>query len=319
MDHHGLYMRAFEARQELFDLSDTDCFRLFNSAGDGFEGVTIDRYGDYVLIQLFDEARFNDRAGVVRDIIPALERIPLTIRGVLLKDRTLRRGNLDYTVVRRSVVIEGDAPPGNHVVRQNGLLASVDLVEGVNTGIFLDMREIRSRLAPAYPRGGAMLNLFSYTAMFSVQALACGMARSLNIDLSRAVLARAKANYALNDIPCDDRDFVCGDALQWMKRLEKRKEDYSFIVFDPPTFSRNRKKSFSVKQHYADALGIAVRLCMDGLVFTAINSHSVSQEEYRACHPGTWEPLFFAGESSDFPSQGRPYLKAGLWKSPGGR
>ncbi len=312
MNFADLFKRAFDARSDLFSPGDTDSFRLFNSSGDGFEGLAADIYGRYILVQLFEGRLFEIRNDIVDGLIRASAALPVSPEGFLLKDRTIQRGDLDYGDIRRSVLVEGHEPPPDYSVKQNGVSAYVDLVEGQSTGIFLDMREIRRDIAPLYPAGGSILNLFSYTGLFSVHALKNGMNRSLNVDLSKAVLQKAAANYRLNGLKFDDRDFIYGDALQWMKRLQKRGEVFSLVVFDPPTFSRNRKNTFSVKHDYPRALEAAAGLC-DRYVFTAVNSRSVSENEYLSYHPGSWKLAYFGNESADFRGQER-YLKAGLWE-----
>ena len=159
-----------------------------------------------------------------------------------------------------------------------------------------------------------MLNLFCYTGLFSVHALVCGVDSAINVDLSRTVLSRARDNYRLNGLECDDRDFIYGDALEWIKLFIKKKQVFDFAVFDPPTFARNRKKQFSVKRDYRaslEKLDQSVRA--GGLILTSVNSYSVSEKEYRSYHPDSWQLLMFANESSDFNNRGNPYLKVGLW------
>ena len=306
---------SFEKRTDLFGMDDTNCFRLFNSTGDGIEGLTIDVYGEYVLVQFFSHSLFAREHTLVPLLTDLVYSLPVRVRGMLLKNRVKLRGNHDFTDIRKSRLMKGEFPPGDYRVIQNGVLASVDLVEGQSTGIFLDMREIRQQIASLYPPGGRMLNLFCYTSIFSLHALKNGISRCINVDLSKAVLRKSMHNYTINDVPYDRRDFIHGDALQWMKRLEKRGERFSFLVFDPPTFSRNRKKTFSVKKDYALAMEIAQKLCPRGTVLSSVNSHSVTEKEYLSYHPRNWEPLFFGNESCDFPHGGGPYLKAGLWRT----
>jgi len=315
-------LSAFEKREGLLGLSDSNCCRLFNARGDGIDGLTLDRYGDYILIQFYDEALAEsvngkmELIGTAREaIMKALERLPVNIRGVLAKNRITVKGNQDFIDLRRSMLLDGELPQGDYTVRQNNILAGADLLEGQSTGIFLDMREIRSGLEPLYGEKNfsGMLNLFSYTALFSVHALKNGVPRAVNVDLSRTVLRRAMNNYRLNDIAVDDRDFIYGDALNWIKRLIKRGETYSIVVIDPPTFARGKKNSFSVRTDYENAIRSLEALAPGGYVLSAINSRFISKKQYISFHPAQWKLVTFSNESSDFPAGGEPYLKAGLW------
>ena len=306
---------ALEKRENLFKNKDTDCFRIFNSSGDGFEGLIIDFYAGYILIQYFNkhaESVVDKISQLIIKILPAFLSAP--IKGILSKSRML---NSDKSTPQwKSRVLEGVYDSAGVVVVQNGVKARVDLLNGQNTGIFLDMREIRDKLSSFYSSESIkrMLNLFSYTAIFSIHALKNGADSSINIDLSKNVLNRARMNYRLNDLRVDERDFIYGDAVDWIKRLNKRKELFDFIVFDPPTFARNKKGSFSVKKNYLDSLESIKPLVNDRFILTSVNSYSVTEEEYRSFHPVQWKLLMLGNESSDFIYKDKPYLKVGLWK-----
>ena len=308
---------ALEKREKLFKNENSNCFRIFNSSGDGFEGLTIDFYAGYILIQYFNKSAES----IVNRISQLLIKImPVPIKGILSKNRII---NSDKSVTQwksrilcRGELCSPDAKDGV-VVTQNGVNARVDLINGQNTGIFLDMRDIRDKLSSFYKSESIkrMLNLFSYTAIFSVHALKNSVDNSINIDLSKTVLNRAKINYHLNDLRVDERDFIYGDAIDWIKRLCKKKELFDFIVFDPPTFARNKKGNFSVKKNYLDSLESVKSLVKDGFILTSVNSYSVTEEEYRSFHPAQWKLLMLENESSDFVYKDNPYLKVGLWKT----
>jgi 23S rRNA (cytosine1962-C5)-methyltransferase len=308
-----LFSTAVGRRDMLFEDSETDCFRIFNTSGDGIDGLTADYYAGYILLQYFNAAA----KGAISKILPILvNSIPAPVKGVLSKNRmTPAKGDIPDEHWK-SVILYGDYPLDGVIVLQNGVRAGVDLVNGQNTGIFLDMREIRDKLNLFYKSESLnrMLNLFSYTALFSVHALKNGVKNAVNIDLSRGVLNRAKVNYELNGLKVDQRDFIYGDALDWTKQLSKKGVTFDFAVFDPPTFARNKKKNFSVKKDYSDSLQRVELLIDRGFILTSINSYTVTEHEYRSYHPENWELLMFGSESSDFVYNGNPYLKVGLWK-----
>ena len=315
-DFVKLFSKAIEGRLSLFDSSETDCFRLFNADGDGFDGITADYYSGYVLLQYFNAEAEENLKDALNGASSVYSSIPGGIRGILVKNRMNISGR-DYNDARRSEIVEGKYPDEGIIVSQNGIKARADLLYGQSTGVFLDMREIRS-LLPEYYREykiKSMLNLFCYTGLFSVHALASGIDSAVNVDLAKSVLARARDNYSLNNFSCDDRDFIYGDAIEWIKLFYKKKKHFDFAVFDPPTFARNRKKQFSVKRDYPSSLESLDKIIVNGgLILTSVNSYSVSEKEYKSYHPGSWQLLMFGNESADFVNRGNPYLKVGLWK-----
>jgi 23S rRNA (cytosine1962-C5)-methyltransferase len=314
MHLESLLSKAFEKRRELFALVDTNCFRLFNGDGDEISGLTIDLYGEFILIQYFSSDLAQYTGQILEYLKSAGNLLPVEPKGLLLKNRIKPAKTKDIRSARESELIGGSLPPPGYAVRQNGVEARVDLVSGQNTGVFLDMREVRDSLAGFYRTSDIMLNLFSYTALFSIHALRNGITGTVNVDLSKRVLSRAKENYRLNGLSIDERDFLYGDARDWIRIFRKKSRMFSFIVFDPPTFSRNRLGNFSSSRHYQDYLSLLEPLVSDGYVLTSVNSYSISVDLYRSFHPAQWRLELLHHESSDFPYRGDPYLKTGLWK-----
>lgn len=315
-DFDLLLGRAAERRSGLFGSTSTDCFRLFNGEGDGCGGLALDIYGEWLLIQYFDDSIYNSLGAVCKAVSSLAASLPAGIRGILAKDRRFAEDSSDKNELWRSRIIEGIYDEAGITVHQNGILAQVDLLNGQNTGIFLDMREVREKLGGFYPGSGikSMINLFSYTGLFSLHALKNGVERAVNVDLSKGVLRRARENYELNGLAVDDRDFIYGDSMEWIKIFTRKRTLFDYAVFDPPTFARNRRRNFSVRRNYSESLKKLEAVVPCGYLLTSVNSYSVSREEYISYHPAGWELLMFSNESSDFVNRGEPYLKAGLWK-----
>ncbi|HPS57669.1 MAG TPA: class I SAM-dependent methyltransferase [Spirochaetota bacterium] len=312
---NSLIKAAFEKRIKLFSDPETDCFRIFNSSGDGLEGFTADWYSGYILVQYFRGSVEAGIAAILDQVKSCSGGLPATVKGILVKNR-MAMPESEGTEKWKSRLLHGSYPEEGIIVRQNGIMMNADLVNGQNTGIFLDMRGIRTELAGFYKREKpvSMLNLFCYTGAFSVHALRSGVQRAVNVDLSKSVLNKARDNYRLNGLGVDERDFIYGDSYERVKIFAKKNIHFDYAVFDPPTFSRNRGKNFSVRQDYTAFLELLGTVVPGGFIFTSINAAAVSKSDYLSFHPGRWELVMFANESSDFIHRGNPYLKAGLWK-----
>ncbi len=313
MNYSGLLQQALEKRLGLFQLKDCNCFRICNGSGDAIDGLTIDYYAGFLLVQYYKESVWKDDTVIRKQLLILSKSMPVQIKGILLKNRVKTKETTDFGALRTSILISGDNPPKDFHVQQHGIKMNVDLVHGQNTGIFLDMREVRNSIKSLYPQGGAMLNLFCYTGMFSLHALHNGMQSAINIDTSKAVLKRAESNYQLNAQHCDKRDFIHGDAMTWVNKFTKLQKQFAFIVFDPPTFSRNKNKSFSVKNDYQDSLK-TIDAIASKYILTSINTYSVTRQQYIDMHPKHWKNIFFKHEAGDFCYAKEPYLKVGLWE-----
>jgi len=210
-------------------------------------------------------------------------------------------------------------PPREEViVVEHGVKYVVRPAAGLSVGLFLDMREVRDWLRSVCA-GRSGLNLFAYTCSFGVCAALGGASRVVNLDLSRSYLEWGKGNYALNGLRVDDRDFIYGDAFDWLNRFARRSETYDLVIVDPPSFSST---PFSVTRDYPRLVAAAARVVSPGGSLLAATNHAQTSE----ARFDAWlrEGLSLASRrghvvarwhepSEDFPvAEGtRPYLKVG--------
>jgi len=158
------------------------------------------------------------------------------------------------------VLWEGKHPPEELTVQENGLSFLVNLSSGYSSGLFCDQRENRKTLRSWISQTPSpnLLNCFAYTCAFSLAAAAQG-AETCSVDISPRFLQWGKRNFAANHIPDSSHRFYPEDVLSFLPRLIKRDEKFSFIVLDPPTFSRNRKgKVFRVERDFSHILELAL-------------------------------------------------------------
>lgn len=124
-------------------------------------------------------------------------------------------------------------------VHEAGLNFKVNLTDYLDTGLFLDHRSTRG-LVRQQVKDKAVLNLFCYTASFSVYAAAGGAATVVSVDLSKTYLAWAEDNFGLNNFIDSTRyQFVQADVLQYVDELPKN--EFDIVILDPPTFSNSKR------------------------------------------------------------------------------
>jgi 23S rRNA (cytosine1962-C5)-methyltransferase len=208
-------------------------YRLVNAEADGLPGLTVDRYGDYLVGQLYTEAA----RGLARVALEALLEAG-GFRGAYLK------------VLPRDRRAAGDDAPGHWIAGEPGPEALIGLEHGIrlqvrpfsglSTGIFLDQRDNRRRIAEL-ARGRRVLNAFAYTGGFSVACAAAG-ATVDTLDLSAKILTWARENFEINGIDPAAHRFIAGDAFPF---LSGAAGDYELVILDPPTFSTSRGNVWS--------------------------------------------------------------------------
>jgi 23S rRNA (guanine2445-N2)-methyltransferase / 23S rRNA (guanine2069-N7)-methyltransferase len=155
------------------------------------------------------------------------------------------------------------------VVREGAARLRVNLFDHLDTGLFLDHRPLRARMA-SEARGKRFLNLFAYTGVASVQAAVGGAAQTTSVDLSATYLEWAAANLALNGSTGHAHRLVQADAIAW---LEAERGEYDLIFCDPPTFSNSaRAEDFDVQREHVRLLQAALaRLSPDGVLYFSNN------------------------------------------------
>jgi 23S rRNA (guanine2445-N2)-methyltransferase / 23S rRNA (guanine2069-N7)-methyltransferase len=163
------------------------------------------------------------------------------------------------------------------VVREGAARLRVNLVEYLDTGLFLDHRPIRRRIAKE-ASGKRFLNLFCYTGVASVQAAIGGAASTTSVDLSATYLEWAAQNLALNGMVGGKHRMVQADAMSW---LEADRGQYELIFCDPPTFSNSKRaEDFDGQRDHIRLLRAAMaRLASGGLLLFSNNYRRFKLDE----------------------------------------
>ncbi len=261
--------RAAQRRQPLARRGDTTTYRLVNGAGDGLPGLVVDRFGDALVAHLYDPALRTP--GLFEALAAAFQ----PVRAVYAKLRPEQASRL--TAAQRAALApatsEWGTPIASVVVHEHGVRYLIRPGEGLSVGLFLDMRDVRAWVR-LQARGRTVLNLFAYACGFGVCATLGGAARVLNVDASRASLAWGRENYALNGLVPETRDFVYGDALDWLARFTRREERFDFVVLDPPTFGTTRRRTFAAERDYPRLVTASVQALTNRGILLAATNHA---------------------------------------------
>jgi 23S rRNA (cytosine1962-C5)-methyltransferase len=292
----------------------TNALRLVNGLGDGLPGLVLEQYDDRCVIHLFD-MRWIACKKALADCVASR----LGARYLIIKER-LDPQALKLKQINASVWL--DQAPSRTVVRENNLSFVVDLNDGLNSGLFLDMRRNRKIIA-GLTKGLRVLNCFAYTCSFGVYARASGASSVTNVDISRKSLERGRENYDLNQMDCTESEFVRADVLTYMKLALKKDARFGCVILDPPSFARHDRKIFSVKKDFPVLIDAAMKILEPGGVllaatnFSGLSHQALDDMVVAGCgeRVTSIKPL---GQDTDFRGSGRmpeSYLAALLVKT----
>jgi 23S rRNA (cytosine1962-C5)-methyltransferase len=247
---------AHEARAVLFDPRDTDAYLWVDRHHDGFPEVRIERLGSVALVI---DHREPDEA--ISDVWLDALSATIDLDAIYQLVRPRGGGGAPARLVRGAAVERFE-------VSELGRRYVIDLgASATSSGLFLDQRETRRRLARADLTGATMLNTFAHTGSLSVAAASAG-ATTLTLDLSPRYLDWARDNLRANAIDPNDHDFVYGDALEWMDRFAKKGRRFDIVLVDPPSTSTTRRgrssARWSVERDLAGLVERGARLCAPG-------------------------------------------------------
>lgn len=271
---------ARKLRERLLPSTGMTAYRVVHGEGDQLPGVSVDRYGDYLVVHLFS---------------PSLEKIASTLYDALqaawspkaIYEQKRYRSLGGEGAREPAKLVRGEAAPVEVEVEEHGLKFLVDPTAPLGTGLFPDLREGRRAVAD-HARGRRLLNLFSYTGAFSVWAARGGATETVSVDLAAKANARARRNFEINGLA--EGELIVGDAFKVLAKMSERKREFDLLVLDPPSFSQARGRVFSVANDYAELVEAALAVAAPGALMACVsNTMKVPADELdRAIGEGSY-------------------------------
>jgi 23S rRNA (cytosine1962-C5)-methyltransferase len=251
---------AVALRRNLFPtFNPTVACRLVYSEADGLSGLTVDRYGDWLLVQLTSYAMSRRKEVFLRRLREVVQP-----KGIWLRTEKGTRAaeGLDLA----DGLLWGDPPPRPLLIEENGVRYHVDVAEGQKTGFFLDQRDNRRRAAD-FANGRRVLDVCCYTGGFALNCLVNGNATEVvAVDASEAALAQARSNAELNGVS-ERLKTIKQDAFKALEELEANGETFDLVVLDPPKLARNRQGIDAALRGYYSLNRFALGLIRSGGFF----------------------------------------------------
>jgi 23S rRNA (cytosine1962-C5)-methyltransferase len=246
--------------------------RLVFSEADGLSGIIVDRYAQWLSLQL------NSLGMAMRlpSIVPMLVDLARP-RGIILRSEkgVPQAEGIDL----RDGTLWGEMPDGPIFIEENEIRYGIDLAEGQKTGFYLDQRDNR-RAAAGYLHGRRVLDMFCYSGGFALNAARHGHASEVvAFDSSPKALLLARANAELNGIA--NIHFDQGDGFEVLHRLVAGSRKFGGVILDPPKFARSRQAVAEAMRAYHRLNRLAVDLLEPGgILVTCSCSGHVTREDF---------------------------------------
>lgn len=260
-----------EYRKHTVDMS--SCRLVFGEA-DFLPGIVIDKFSDVLVVESLALGIDRFKPMIVDKLKKVLDENGMNIRGVY--ERSDAKVRLNEGLERFKGFI-GEEFDTKVMIEENGVKYYVDVQDGQKTGFFLDQKYNRKAIWKICP-GAKVLDCFTHTGSFALNAGMAGAASVLGVDASELGVEQARENAKLNGL--EDRvSFVCRDVFELLPELEKKGEKFDFVILDPPAFTKSRSSIKNAVKGYREINLRAMKLVKDGgYLATCSCSHFMDTE-----------------------------------------
>ena len=274
---------AWDYRKSVMDEDDLDACRVIFGEADAFPGLTVDKFHDLLSVQVLSIGMEK-----IKDLlIPALVRILRedghAIRGVFERNDVALREKEGMEQYKGWYALPGEEAPDSPVTEftENGIKYLVDVENGQKTGFFLDQKYNRRAVA-RLARGKTVLDCFTHTGSFALNAAKGGAAHVTAVDVSESAVEMARANAERNGLS-DIMECVAANVFDLLPQLAKEPRKYDFIILDPPAFTKSRKTVTNAISGYKEINYRAMQLLpRGGYLATCSCSHFATEEKFIA-------------------------------------
>ena len=261
---------------------DFSACRLIFGEADQFPGLTVDRFEDILAAEVLSLGMDRRKELVFRLLLEELGKLGVPVRAIYERSDSPLREKEGLEKVSGFVSLPGleTGLDGHVIITENGLRYDVDYIRGQKTGFFLDQKY--NRLAAAkLAKGRKVLDCFTHTGAFALNAALAGAERVTAVDISADALEQAKRNALLNGLS-DRIDFRQADVFRFLTEAAGRSADWDYIILDPPAFTKSGATADSAYRGYREINRRAMQLLpRGGYLATCSSSHFMTDALFR--------------------------------------
>ena len=270
---------AWDYRKAVMGETDSRCCRLIFGEADGFPGLTVERFESVLVAQVLSLGMERLKARLFPLLADMLRQDGQDIRGIYERNDAALREREGMSQGKGWFPLPGETPPERTDVdiTENGIVYTVDFENGQKTGFFLDQKYNRLAVAKL-ARGRTVLDCFTHTGSFALNAAKGGAKRVTAVDVSEFAVQCAAENARRNGLD-GVMDCVCANVFDLLPQLAEQPRTYDFIILDPPAFTKSRKTIHNAMTGYKEINYRAMKLLpRGGYLATCSCSHFASEE-----------------------------------------
>lgn len=246
---------AVAGRKEILSASTNTC-RLVFSEADYLPGLIVDKYADYLAVQVLTSGIER----VMPVIIDELQKL-LNPEGIFDKSDAGSRAHEGLDTINE--VLAGKHPPELVKVIENGITYGINIAEGQKSGFYCDQRDNRMIVAN-HAKSKKVLDCFSYTGGFSLNALKNGVKSVTSVDSSALAIETLKKNIDLNKLDASKHTAIQSDVNKQLRSLREQGEKFDIVILDPPKYAPSRSALDKASRAYKDLNRLGMLLLESG-------------------------------------------------------
>ncbi|MBD1367532.1 class I SAM-dependent rRNA methyltransferase [Mucilaginibacter sp. ZT4R22] len=265
---------AVAGRAHILADGDTDTCRLIFSESDYLPGLIVDKYAGHLAVQVLTSGMQNAMPVIIAELNALLS--PLSIF-----DKSDATSRAHEGLETNNVLLAGTEPPELVMVKENGITYGINIAEGQKSGFYCDQRYNRKLLA-SYARGKKVLDCFSYTGGFTLNALREGAASVTSVDSSALAIETLTENIRLNGFEASAHNAIKSDVNVQLRKFREEGEKFDIIVLDPPKYAPSRSALDRASRAYKDLNRLGMQLLNSGgLLATYSCSGAMDMETFK--------------------------------------
>ncbi len=271
---------AWEYRKTVMGAEDLSCCRLIFGEADRFPGLTVDRFGPILVTQTLSLGMEHKKQLLFPALVDLLRQDGQKNQGIYERNEVAIRKLEGMEEGKGFFPLENLPIPESTVTEivENGIRYSVDFENGQKTGFFLDQKYNR-RAAAQLARGKRVLDCFTHTGSFGLNAAKAGAEHVCAVDISAEAVEMARSNAVLNGLE-DRMSFRQANVFDLLPQLSQEPgAKFDYIILDPPAFTKSRQTVDSAMRGYKEINLRAMKLLpRGGYLATCSCSHFMTEK-----------------------------------------